>query len=60
MSRELSALERLLMEELPTGRVRDWNAHWPDISPEDAARNLAALQRAIDRPSTRTTTRSAA
>ncbi|BFP50106.1 hypothetical protein KCMC57_64740 (plasmid) [Kitasatospora sp. CMC57] len=60
MNHELTALERLLLEELPTGRVRDWNAHRPDISPEEAARNREELQRVISRPSMRTTTRSAA
>lgn len=42
-----TAEERLLAEELPTGRVRDYDRRRQPISPEQAAANYAALAAAI-------------
>ena len=52
-SHELTALERLLMEELPTGKVRDWNPGRPDITEAEAARHRADLEHAIYRTNRR-------
>ncbi|MFI9331936.1 hypothetical protein ACIGZJ_30895 [Kitasatospora sp. NPDC052868] len=50
---DLSALERLLMEELPTGRVEDWNPRRPEVSELEAARHRAVLEAAVCRTTRR-------
>jgi hypothetical protein len=48
-----SALERLFLEEIPTGQVRDWDSRRPEITPEEAARNRARLEDAVYRTTKR-------
>ncbi|MFJ3793952.1 hypothetical protein [Kitasatospora sp. NPDC090091] len=43
----LGVLERLLLEELPTGRVPDWKPLRPEITAAEAARHRAALEAAV-------------
>lgn len=48
--RPVTAEERLLAEELPTVRVRDYDRRREPITPERAAANRAALAAALRRP----------
>jgi hypothetical protein len=43
----LGPLERLLLEELPTGRVRDWDPYRPEVTAAQAARHRAVLEAAV-------------
>lgn len=46
-------LARLLLEEIPTGQVRDWDSRRPEVTPEEAAQHRAALEAAVHRTTTR-------
>lgn len=49
----LGPLERLLLEELPTGQVRDWDSRRPAVSEKEAAQHRQVLEAAVYRTTTR-------